>query len=819
MSAMHLAWRLTRRQALRDWWRWLLGGLLIGAALSLGALVLAMRGQVEPDAIVVVTTAHRPAPRTVQIDHGSDGIDITGEGAPKTHVALTGGFSQEGVAAPGGAPTEAGPLHVSVPNEADVAVGRAITIRARTAHRAARFAVTDIAGGRVDAILPLVDGRMPRGSNEIVLPQQTMNELQITVGSDIEVVSPAMPGRHMRVVGRVDDKIDGSGQNGAWGRVDASTLDAQPIEARVVVVDLPGRSGNTTSGGSSGSEGTSSVITNSFFVRDRGGSAPGMIEIALALYMIVPLLLPMLAVSTIFAVGLERQAAERTSLVRVGAPGWIWHMQTVMSGLLTGLVATLAALSIASVRDEPVTASYVIVPVLLVGLALGIGAAVAAARRAGRFDSHGIATRPVRVRTLVASAVVCAASGIAIHVLSERNDGVFVAPLVLLLAASVIMLLSLSGVLVRVLTRLTPTPAARVSLTATTRVRWLSTPAAGLIGLASVLAFLVSSSVSAPTTPQYTAAHRLVLPGSLIDDQGRQIAPQRAVVDALAASGISAEMVALRRVSGRTCAPPDWATITAELRGGISPMFAASAADIGRLAGGVSVTANADVILLGAASIGTASVCADGRGWSPRHAPATAHLDARDIEGIPGTYVTPASATAVGLVVHEPPMWVVRPDHALSGDEVLALSRNLAAQGLSLDRPEVSSVWSVPRRAVDAVVAIAFVVLCSIALLLAAVERRPERRLLRAVGVSPRDERIAEATATGGLALAGVASGAGVLALVYLTASGGDIAEMVRAIGRSWVPALIIGLVPVAAGAFAFLAVRTRSAARTDWAD
>jgi hypothetical protein len=181
--------------------------------------------------------------------------------------------------------------------------------------------------------------------------------------------------------------------------------------------------------------------------------------------------------------------------------------------------------------------------------------------------------------------------------------------------------------------------------------------------------------------------------------------------------------------------------------------------------------------------------------------------------------VTPALAAANHLHSTDAVAWIVRATRDLTDSERRTLAKRLRTEGLRSDPPArvaVSNTTMIVRRVAFAT----FLVLAALALIVAAAERRENRDLLRAAGVRPTDEAIAEAVASGGLAAAGVGSTVITIALlgtVGALASGSSWSGVPDALSEQRWALLTVLLTPAAAALVAFVVFASRRTPEISW--
>lgn len=201
MSALRLALRLSGRRLVRDWWRWLVGGALLGAVLTLGALVLASMADDPPELIAVRHTPAAIAPYTFSLSKGpAKQVTIAVPGSTST-------FSPNTESVDGNSRASTSPVSVAVPKGGDAAVGRATMATLRAGARETNLAITDLTGPGKTNLLPIVSGRAPSSPRDIALPQAVLDLFGIGVGDDLDVTAGALLGRRFTVVGVVDDRV------------------------------------------------------------------------------------------------------------------------------------------------------------------------------------------------------------------------------------------------------------------------------------------------------------------------------------------------------------------------------------------------------------------------------------------------------------------------------------------------------------------------------------------------------------------------------------------------------------------------------------
>ncbi len=108
----------------------------------------------------------------------------------------------------------------------------------------------------------------------------------------------------------------------------------------------------------------------------------GAVTLITSIVLLLPLLLPILAVSTMLSVGLEARSREQTLLAQLGAHRAVASAPAIGEGLMIGAVAAIVALLGAKALGRDVSPSIVTGPVVLIGLVAGVIVAIAAQRRA-----------------------------------------------------------------------------------------------------------------------------------------------------------------------------------------------------------------------------------------------------------------------------------------------------------------------------------------------------------------------------------------------------------------------------------------------------
>ncbi len=140
--------RLSGRRLVRDWWRWLVGGALLGAVLTLGALVLASVADDPPELIAARHTPSAIAPHAFNVATGpAKQVTIRVPGSTST-------FSPNIESVDGNSRASTSPVSVVVPNDGHAAVGRATMATLRAGAREANLAITDLTGPGKTNLLP-----------------------------------------------------------------------------------------------------------------------------------------------------------------------------------------------------------------------------------------------------------------------------------------------------------------------------------------------------------------------------------------------------------------------------------------------------------------------------------------------------------------------------------------------------------------------------------------------------------------------------------------------------------------------------------------
>lgn len=811
MSALRLALRLSGRRLIRDWWRWLVGGALLGAVLTLGALVLASVVDDAPELIAIRHTPAAIAPHTFNVSTGPPNqVTITTPGS-------TARFSSNSSAADPNHLAPTSTVSVIVPKGANTSVGRAAMATMRSGSRETNVAVTDLAGTDKTDLVPVVAGRTPSTPRDIALPQAVLDQLDIGVGDDLEVTAGAMAGRHFSVVGVVRDRTGfDPAVHRNWARVAATALDGVALDGRLVTVDLPGRAGAS---GASGGEITDSPlrIDDASSWQDPSSiGLRGMIAVLASILLLIPLLLPILAVSTILSVGQEARSREQSLFAQLGAHRAVASAPALGEGLMIGAVASIVALLGAKALGRDLSPTLVTAPVIVTGLVGGVIVAIAAQRRAHRLmrSSGGpMVWRPWRLVVVGALAIMAAAG---VGMLSRNGLSMPFGTPLLLLALGLLLIQSLATALTRLQSRLAPTAAARAALASAWRLRWMSAPASLLIGLASAVFVAIAFGTAATSTTVGDSGRVIaILPGPVIDAHGRHVAP-KAAVDSVV-RGLPVATITPLTIAFRTdCqTPPQLWTLDT------SPQLAGALVAIAdrttmRSITGRPIPTDVGAIALGAANTDHVMTC---RGLS-EETPLALKGPLQSVQGTAPSIVvvTPASAAASHLRSTDAVTWMVRTTRGLTNSEQRILAARLSAVGLRADPTigAVSNATVIVRRVAFAT----FLVLTALALIVAAAERRENRELLRAAGVRPTDEAIAEAVASGGLAAAGVGSTVITIALLGTAgalASGSDWSGLPDALGEQRWAFLTVLLTPVAAALVAFVVFASRRTPEISW--